>query len=414
MRKLFVKNILILVLSIHLGYMFKSSNSVANILVSQALETAAKARQLKNNGIDVVSMSLGEPDFDTPKTIQEAAKTAIDENYSHYTPLAGLLTARQAVCNKLQRDNHVSYTPENIILTTGAKQALFQALLAVVNPGDQVIIPTPVWMSYFSMAQYAGADITKIPTSKENGYKLTPSELKSNIKSNAKVLMINNPCNPSGAVYSRDELAGLVKVLEKHPDIYLISDEIYEHLSYDQKHVSLASFDTIKERVITINGVSKSFAMTGYRIGFAAADSKVIAAMLKLQGLITSAPNAVAQKAAEFAFNMDVEEIQPMIDEFKNRRALICDLIEATPFFNSQQPEGAFYAFPDISHVFGKTIKGVQINNATDFATLLLEKGHVATISGEGFNAPNNLRLSYATTADNIKEAFKRIQQLLS
>jgi len=392
---------------------YQLSNRINNLPLSQTLAMAAQARALKEQGIDIISLSLGEPDFDTPNFIKEAAKQAIDDNYNSYTPVNGYLDLRQAICNKFKRDNNLNYTPEQVVVSTGAKQSLANVVLAVVNPGDEVLLPAPYWVSYDAMVKMADGVSVEIPSSLEADFKITPAQLEAAITPKTKLIFFNSPNNPSGSVYSKEEYRALADVLAKYPDIYIISDEIYEHILYEGTAFSFASFDDMYKRTITVNGLSKSFAMTGWRLGYIGAPIAIAKACNKMQGQITSGTNCITQRAAITALQAPVSSIDYMVEEFKNRRELVYDLLSKVNGFKLNKPKGAFYFFPDISYFFGKTINGKSINNASDFAMLLLDDAYVATVTGDAFGAPDCLRLSYATSEALLREAVKRIEKLV-
>jgi len=392
---------------------YQLSNRINNLPLSQTLAMAAQARALKEQGIDIISLSLGEPDFDTPNFIKEAAKQAIDDNYNSYTPVNGYLDLRQAICNKFKRDNNLNYTPEQVVVSTGAKQSLANVVLAVVNPGDEVLLPAPYWVSYDAMVKMADGVSVEIPSSLEADFKITPAQLEAAITPKTKLIFFNSPNNPSGSVYSKEEYRALADVLAKYPDIYIISDEIYEHILYEGTAFSFASFDDMYKRTITVNGLSKSFAMTGWRLGYLGAPIAIAKACNKMQGQITSGTNCITQRAAITALQAPVSSIDYMVEEFKNRRELVYNLLSKVNGFKLNKPKGAFYFFPDISYFFGKTINGKSINNASDFAMLLLDDAYVATVTGDAFGAPDCLRLSYATSEALLREAVKRIEKLV-
>ena len=389
------------------------SNRIKRLPVSQTLAMAAKARELKAQGKDIISLSLGEPDFNTPDFIKEAAIKAIQENYNSYTPVNGYLDLREAVCRKFKRDNDLEYNPNQIVVSTGAKQSLANVAMVLLNPGDEVLLPAPFWVSYEAMVNLAEAVPVKIETSIESDFKITPEQLEEAITPKTKLIFFNSPNNPSGSVYSEQEYRALAAVLEKYPNIFVISDEIYEHILFKGKNFSFARIKSMYDRTITVNGVSKSFAMTGWRIGYIGAPEWIAKACTKFQGQITSGANCIAQRATIAALDAPVSKIKYMVDEFKIRRDLVLQLLSKLKGFNLNVPEGAFYVFPDISYYFGKTIKGVKINNATDFSLFLLEKANVATVTGNAFGQPNCIRLSYATSQDLLKEAIKRIKDVL-
>jgi len=388
------------------------SKRINNLPVSQTLAMAAKARMLKAKGKDIISLSLGQPDFHTPEFIKKAAIQAIKDNYNSYTPVNGYLELREAICSKFKRDNNLSYTENQIVVSTGAKQSLANIAMVLLNPGDEAILPAPYWVSYDAIVKLSEGVSVEIPTSIENDFKITPQQLEAAITPKTKLLFFNSPNNPSGSVYSEKEYRALAEVLIKHPNIYVISDEIYEHIIFEGKTFSFACIKSMYNRTITVNGVSKAFAMTGWRIGYIGAPEWIAKACTKMQGQITSGANCIAQRATITALQAPVSEIQYMIKEFHKRRDLVLRLLSEIKGFKLNVPEGAFYVFPDISSYFGKTIKGHKINNATDFASLLLEEANVATVTGDAFGAPNCLRLSYATSKAQLKEAIKRIKKV--
>lgn len=390
------------------------SNRINRLPVSQTLAMAAKARELKAAGKDIISLSLGEPDFNTPDFIKEAAIKAIKDNYNSYTPVNGYLDLREAICFKFKRDNQLDYQPNQIVVSTGAKQALANVAMVLLNPGDEVLLPAPFWVSYEAMVNLAEAVPVNIPTSIASNFKITPKQLEDAITPKTKLLFFNSPNNPSGSVYSEEEYRALAKVLEKYPNIFVISDEIYEHILYKGTNFSFARIKTMYDRTITVNGVSKSFAMTGWRIGYIGAPEWIAKACTKFQGQITSGANCIAQRATIAALKAPVSKIKYMVDEFKIRRDLVLSLLAEINGFLVNIPDGAFYVFPDISYYFGKTIQGVKINNATDFSLFLLEHANVATVTGDAFGQPNCIRLSYATSQELLKEAIKRIKEVLS
>lgn len=375
---------------------------------------AQKSRELKARGFDIINLSLGEPDFFTPEFIKEAAIEAIHENYSFYSPVNGFLELRQSICKKLLRNNQLSYTPEQIVVTTGAKQALYNALMCLLNPGDEVIIATPYWVSYRDMVQLAEGTAIYVYAGIEEDFKITPLQLEAAITPKTKAFMFSSPCNPTGSVYSQDELIALAKVLEKHPQIAVISDEIYELITFSGKHHSIASYEPIRERVVVINGVSKGFAMTGWRLGYLAASIEIAKACNKLQGQITSGTNSIAQRAAIQAMNADPSVTAHMLEKFRERRNLLMELVQDLPGFKINKPQGAFYLFPNVKDYFGKTDGTYMINDAPGLCMYLLEKAHVALVAGDAFGDKECLRISYATSNDLIIEAVKRIKEALS
>jgi aspartate aminotransferase len=389
------------------------SDKINNLQVSQTLAMAAMARELKAQGKDVISLSLGEPDFNTPDFIKEAAKKAIDENYSTYTPVEGYLDLKQAICKKFKRDNELDYTPDQIVVSTGAKQSIYNVAQAMLNDGDEVILPAPYWVSYFEIVKLSGGVPVEVPTSVASDFKITAKQLEEAITPKTKMMWFSSPCNPSGSVYSKDELLALVKVLEKYPNIIVLSDEIYEHINFSKSYCSIASLPGMLERTITVNGVAKAFAMTGWRIGYIGAPTFIAKACIKLQGQVTSGANSIAQRATIAAVEAEPSVLKYMVDKFHSRRDLVLDLMKDIPGFSCNVPEGAFYVFPDVSYYFGKTINGQLIENANDLAMYLLAEANVATVTGEAFGNPNCIRISYATSEDKLTEAFKRIKNVL-
>jgi len=389
------------------------SDRINNLPLSQTLEMAQKARELKEKGVDIISLSLGEPDFNTPAFIKEAAIKAIEENYNSYTPVDGYLDLREAICRKFDRDNGLIYTPNQIVVSTGAKQSLANVALVLLNPGDEVILPAPYWVSYEALVNLCEAIPVPIATTIKQGFKITPKQLEEAITPRTKLVFFNSPSNPSGAVYSKEELRALADVLAKYPSILIISDEIYEHILYEGETTSIASFEDMYKRTITVNGLSKAFAMTGWRLGYIGAPEWIAKACTKMQGQITSGANCIAQRAAITALDAPISKIAYMVNEFKERRALVLNLLKDIPGFITNTSPGAFYVFPDISYYFGKTIQGTLINNATDFSLFLLEKANVATVTGDAFGTPDCIRLSYASSQDTLIEAIRRIKTIL-
>ena len=381
---------------------------------SQTLAMAAKTRELKAEGKDIIGLSLGEPDFNTPDFIKEAAIQAINDNYNSYTPVDGYVELKDAIINKFKRDNGLSYDRSQIVVSTGAKQSLANVAMVMLNPGDEVILPCPYWVSYAEIVKLAEGVPVEVPTSVESDFKMTPQQLEAAITPKTRMLWYSSPSNPSGMVYSKEELRALADVLVKHPDIIVVSDEIYEHINFVGEHASMAQFEDMYDRVVTVNGVSKAFAMTGWRIGYIGAPAEIARACNKMQGQITSGANCIAQRAVITALEAPVSKIQYMIDRFKSRRKLIIDLMSEIPGFAITEPEGAFYVFPDVSYFFGKTINGYEINDATDFSMFLLERALVATVTGDAFGSPNCIRFSYAASETEIEEAMKRIKNALS
>ena len=379
----------------------------------ETLKMAKLGRELRAKGVDVIDLSLGEPDFDTPQHIKDAAIKAINDNWSHYTPVPGFLDLREAVCTKLKRDNNLDYKPENIVASTGAKQSLANAILALADDGDEVIIPTPYWVTYSELVKIARAKVVEIRTTLESGFKITPAELEAAITPKTKVFMFSSPCNPSGAVYSKAELEGLAEVFRKYPNIYIIADEIYEYINFVGKHESIAQFSDIKDRVILINGLSKGFAMTGWRLGYIAANVEIAKACEKLQGQFTSATCSIAQKAGVVALTTDLKPSFEMTEEFTRRRARVLELIKNIPGIKCFAPEGAFYIFPDVSYYYGKSDGENKITNSADFSMYLLNVAHVSSVMGEAFGEPNCVRFSFANSMVNIERAWERIKAAL-
>jgi len=390
------------------------SNRINNLPVSATLAMAAKARELKENGVDIIGLSLGEPDFNTPDFIKEAAIEAINDNYNSYTPVDGYGDLKKSICNKFKRDNQLDYKPDQIVVSTGAKQSIANAVQVLVNPGDDVLLVAPYWVSYSAIVTLAEGNPIEIRSDISTDFKITPKELENSITDKTKLIIINSPNNPSGSVYSEKEYLALAKVIESYPGIFILSDEIYEHINYGVPHFSFAKIPSMYDRTITVNGLAKAFAMTGWRIGYIGAPSWIAKACTKMQGQITSGTNCIAQRAAIAALDASVEKIQYMVDEFRSRRTLIIDLLREIDGFSLNKPKGAFYVFPDISYFFGKTLKGKKINNASDFAIYLLENAHVATVTGDAFGAPNNIRISYAASKENIIKAIERIKRAVT
>jgi aspartate aminotransferase len=379
----------------------------------ETLRMAKLGRELRAKGLDIIDLSLGEPDFDTPEHIKEAAKKAIDENWSHYTPVSGYLDLRQAVCSKFKRDNNLDYKPENIVVSTGAKQSLANAILSIVETGDQVIIPTPFWVTYQALVDITGAEAVLLKSSLEHGYKITPEELEAAITPRTKLFIFSSPCNPSGAVYKKDELEGLARVFEKYPHIYIISDEIYEYINYGGKPESIAQFDYLKDRTIIINGLSKGFAMTGWRLGYMAATVEIAKACEKLQGQFTSGTSSITQRAAITALTAPLDATHEMVKEFERRRKRVMELMHGIEGFKFSEPDGAFYAFPCVDFYFGKSDGEEVIKNADDLCMYLLNKAHVSTVTGSAFGDSQCLRLSFANSMENIEKGFARITEAL-
>lgn len=390
------------------------SDRILNMATSATLAMAAKARELKAEGKDIIGLSLGEPDFNTPDFIKDAAKQAIDDNYNSYTPVDGYGELKQAIITKFKRDNKLSYKPSQIVVSTGAKQCLANVALVLLNKGDEVILPCPYWVSYADIVKLSEGTPVEVKTSIETDFKMTAVQLEAAITSNTKMIWFSSPCNPSGSVYSEQELRALADVLKKHPKIYVVSDEIYEHINYRSGHASMAQFEDMYDRTITVNGVSKAFAMTGWRIGYLGAPEAIARACNKMQGQITSGANCIAQRAVITALEAPPSKVQYMIDEFKARRDLMLNLLSEIYGFSCNVPQGAFYVFPDVSSLFGKTFNGVKINNATDLSLFLLEEALVATVTGDAFGNPNCIRISYAASQKKIIEAVERIKKTLT
>ena len=389
------------------------SERVKNLATSQTLAMAAKARELRSQGKDVIGLSLGEPDFNIPDFIKEAAKKAIDENYNSYTPVDGYLDLKKAIIKKFERDNGLIYNPSQIVVSTGAKQALYNIASVLINPGDEVILPCPYWVSYADIIKLKGGIPVEVKTDIKNDFKMTGAQLESAITEKTKMVWFSSPCNTSGSVYSQDELLELSNIIKSHENIFIVSDEIYEHINYMGRHNSIGTINKVKDRTITVNGVSKAFAMTGWRIGYIGAPEWIARACNKVQGQVTSGANCIAQRAVITALNENPEKIKYMVEEFKSRRDLILDLLENINGFKCNVPDGAFYVFPEISHYFGKTIDGFKINNASDMSMFLLEKALVATVTGDAFGNPNCIRISYAASKEQIIEAVERIKSVV-
>ena len=394
--------------------MDKLSARINSLPVSATLAMAAKARELKNQGVDVIGLSLGEPDFNTPEFIKDAAIKAVQDNWNSYSPVDGYADLKEAICNKFKRDNGLDYKPSQIVVSTGAKQSIANVCMVLLNPGDEVLLPAPYWVSYSAIATLAEAESIIIPSTIATDFKITPEQLEAAITPKTKLVMFNSPNNPSGTIFTEAEYRALGKVLEKYPDIFILSDEIYEHINYGTPHFSFAAIPELYDRTITVNGVAKAFAMTGWRIGYIGAPEWIAKACNKMQGQITSGANCIAQRATIAALDAPVSNIQYMIDEFAQRRKMIIELLSAIPGFKLNEPEGAFYVFPDIPYYFGKTLNGKTIENASDFALYLLEVAHVATVTGEAFGNDACIRISYAASVENIQEAVKRIGQSLA
>lgn len=390
------------------------SNRINSLPASATLAMAAKARELKNEGIDIIGLSLGEPDFNTPEFIKDAAIQAVKDNYNSYSPVDGYADLKAAICQKFKRDNGLDYQVSQVVVSTGAKQSIANVCMVLLNPDDEVLLPAPYWVSYSAIATLAEAKSIIIPSSIENDFKITPEELEAAITPKTKLVMFNSPNNPSGTIYTKEEYRALGKVLQKYPDIYILSDEIYEHINYGTQHFSIAAIPELYDRTVTVNGVAKAFAMTGWRIGYIGAPEWIAKACNKIQGQITSGANCIAQRATIAAVSAPTSQIQYMVDEFNIRRSLILNLLNKINGFKLNEPKGAFYVFPDVSYYFGKTIKGKTIENANEFALFLLEEAHVATVTGEAFGNPDCIRISYAASQEKIKTAIKRIKNALN
>ena len=391
------------------------SSRIQNMETSATLAMAAKARELKSQGLDIIGLSLGEPDFNIPDFIKEAAKKAIDENYSSYTAVDGYQELKEAIVHKFKRDNGLTYSPQQIVVSTGAKQSLYNLAMAVLNPGDEVILPAPYWVSYSDIVKLAEGVPVEVRTSIDADFKITADQLRQALTPKTKMIWFSSPCNPSGSFYHKSELEAIAEVLKDRPEIIVVSDEIYEHINFSSTgHCSIASIDGMYDRTVTVNGVSKAFAMTGWRIGYIGGPEWLAKACTKLQGQVTSGANAIAQRAVIEALMAPVSSIQYMVDAFKKRRDLVLDLLNKIEGFKVNVPEGAFYVFPDISYYFGKTLKGQLINNASDFALFLLEHAQVATVTGAAFGDENCIRISYAASEETLTEAIRRIAEALA
>jgi aspartate aminotransferase len=390
------------------------SDRINKLATSQTLAMAALARELKAQGKDIISLSLGEPDFNTPDFIKEAAKKAIDENYSTYSPVDGYVELKEAICRKFKRDNNLDYKPANIVVSTGAKQSLYNIAQCMLNEGDEVILPAPYWVSYFEIIKMSGGIPVEVPTSVESDFKITAQQLEQAITPKTKMIWYSSPCNPSGSVYSREELTALAAVLAKYPNIYIVSDEIYEHINFSGTFCSIASIPGMFDRTITVNGVAKAFAMTGWRIGYIGAPEFIAKACTKMQGQVTSGANSIAQRATITAVDADPSVLHEMVSAFKNRRDLVVKLINEIPGLKLNVPEGAFYVFPDVSSYFGKTLRGSLVKNADDFSMYLLGEANVATVTGDAFGNPDCIRFSYATSEEILTEALTRIKAALA
>jgi aspartate aminotransferase len=380
----------------------------------ETLKMAKLGRELRAKGIDVIDLSLGEPDFDTPEHIKDAAKKAIDDNWSHYTPVPGFLDLREAICTKFKRDNNLDYKPENIVASTGAKQSLANTILALVDEGEEVIIPTPYWVTYSELVKIAKGKVVEVYTRLEDGFKITPAQLEAAITPKTKAFLFSSPCNPSGSVYNKAELEALAAVFRKHPNVFIISDEIYEYINFVGKHESIAQFNDLKERIVIINGLSKGFAMTGWRLGYIAANAEVAKACEKLQGQFTSGTNSITQKAAVIALTTDLKPSFEMVEEFTRRRKRTLELVKAIPGIKCFEPEGAFYIFPDVSSYYGKSAGDNTIKNSADFSMYLLNTAHVSSVMGDAFGDPKCVRFSFANSMQNIEKAWARIADALA
>ncbi|AEW85462.1 pyridoxal phosphate-dependent aminotransferase [Flavobacterium columnare NBRC 100251 = ATCC 23463] len=389
------------------------SERINSLAVSQTLAMAALARELKAQGKDIISLSLGEPDFNTPDFIKEAAKQAIDDNFSAYPPVEGYLDLKEAICAKFKRDNNLHYTPAQIVVSTGAKQSLYNIAQVMLNHGDEVVLPAPYWVSYFEIIKLSGGTPIEVPTSVASNFKITPAQLEAAITPKTKMMWFSSPCNPSGSIYSKEELEALAEILKKHPNIYVVSDEIYEHINYTGNYYSIGSIPGMENNVITVNGVAKAFAMTGWRMGYIGAPEFIAKACTKMQGQVTSGANTIAQRATKAAVEANPEAIKYMVDSFEKRRGIVYQLLSEIPGFKLTMPEGAFYFFPDVSEYFGKILRGKEIKDANDFAMYLLAEANVATVTGDAFGNPNCIRLSYATSEELLREAIKRIKEAL-
>ena len=394
--------------------MAQLSDRLQRLAPSATLAMSQKSSEMKAQGIDVINMSVGEPDFNTPDHIKEAAKKAIDDNYSRYSPVPGYADLRKAIVEKLKNENGLDYTVNEVLVSNGAKQSVCNTVMALVNPGDEVIIPAPYWVSYPQMVKLAGGTPVIVEAGFEQNFKMTPEQLEAAITPKTRLLILCSPSNPTGSVYTKEELAGLAEVIKRHDDLFVLADEIYEHISYVGHHESIAQFPGMKERSIIVNGVSKAYAMTGWRIGYIAAPEWIVKGCNKLQGQYTSGPCSVSQKAAEFAYTQSQECVEQMRQAFERRRNLIVKLAQDIPGLEVNVPQGAFYLFPKCSSFYGKSYESTTINNSSDLALFLLEKGHVATVGGDAFGDPDCFRMSYATSDENIIEAMRRIKETLA
>lgn len=391
-----------------------TSSFLSLLSESATIAMSRRSRELSSQGLDIINLSLGEPDFDTPEFIKEAASIGMQENYTHYMPVNGYPDFREAICEKFKRDNNIDYNADQIVVSTGAKQSLANVILSLVDPGEEVILIAPYWVTYYEQVKMAKGKPVIIQTEIEDDYKVTPQQLESAITDKTKLILFNSPSNPTGSIYSKEELIGLAEVLKNNKHVYVISDEIYEHINYDEAHFSLASIPELYDRVITINGVSKAFAMTGWRIGFIGAPEWIAKACTKIQGQFTSGANSIGQRAAMAAVKEAPSSIKEMVDQFKERRDLMFSLLNEIPGIITNKPGAAFYIYPDVSAFFGRSYENYHINDSTDLCNFLLEKGHIALVPGEAFGTKKHLRLSYATSKDQIKEACKRINNTLN
>jgi len=391
--------------------MQKVADRLNKLAESQTLAMSRRSREMKAQGIDVINLSIGEPDFDTPQFIKDAAYKAIEQNFTHYTPVPGFLDLRQAIAKKFLRDNNLTYKPEQIVVSTGAKQSLANAILSIINDGDEVIVPIPYWVSYIELIKLADGIPVTIPTTVDANFKITPAQLESYITPKTRMMIFSSPCNPSGSVYSRDELHAIAKVIAKYPNLIVISDEIYEHINYVGNHASIAEFPEVYEQTITVNGVSKGFAMTGWRIGYIGAPQWIAQACEKMQGQFTSGTCSISQRAALAAVDADKSVVKPMCDEFAKRRDLVLQLMAEIPGLKCNVPDGAFYVFPDVTSFFGKSFNGQAINNSSELCMYFLNEMHVAVVSGDSFGDDNCFRFSYACSEKDIREAISRIKK---
>ncbi|HUZ59036.1 MAG TPA: pyridoxal phosphate-dependent aminotransferase [Hanamia sp.] len=392
----------------------KLSSLLTRFSEPETLKMAKLGRELRAKGINVIDLSLGEPDFNTPEHIKEAAKKAIDDNWSHYTPVSGYADLKEAICKKFQRDNGLAYAPNQIVVSTGAKQCIANTMLSILDDDDEIIIPTPYWVSYSEIARFARAKVVFINTTPETGFKITPDQLENAITDKTRLFIFSTPCNPTGATYTKNELEALAKVFEKHPAVFIISDEIYEYINYSNqtdKYESIAQFDYVKDRVIIINGLSKGFAMTGWRLGYLAAHPDIAKACEKIQGQMTSGTNSITQRAAITALDSSLTATYEMLKEFKRRKARVTELLKALPHVKCMEPQGAFYIFPDVRYYFGKKHGDEVINNSSDLCMYLLNNAHISTVSGDAFGQPGYIRISFANSMENIEQGFKRIKE---